>query len=58
MEILAFFVKVAYLLANTMAPFFIITAILLRDRTLGMQERSRWGFCGGHEIFQAYIDGP
>ena len=51
MEILAFFVKVAYLLANTMAPFFIITAILLRDRTLGMQERSRWGFCEGHEIF-------
>ena len=30
-----------------------------RDRTLNMQERGgrAEGFCGGHEIFQAYTDG-
>ena len=61
MEILVLFVKVAHLLANTMAPFFINTAILLRDRTLSMQEGSRGVFVVvikyfrhilmGHEIF-------
>ena len=30
----------------------------IRDRTLSMQEGGPESFCGGHEIFQAYIDGP
>ena len=31
--------------------------IYVRDHTLSMQERGLEGFCVGHEIFQAYIDG-
>ena len=30
----------------------------IRDRTLSMQEGGLEGFCGGHETFQVYIDGP
>ena len=30
----------------------------LRDCTLGMQKGEPVDFCGGHKIFQAYIDGP
>ena len=30
----------------------------IRDRILSMWEGGPEGFCGGHEIFKAYIDGP
>ena len=30
----------------------------VKDRTLSMWEGWLEGFCGGHEIFQAYTAGP
>ena len=45
---------------NTPKSYFFLDndTFLVKDRTLSMQERGPMVFVGGHELFQAYIDGP